>query len=189
MSKCQWFVKGQILAQKISVRNDSFYRMNELKCIDKIAEKSKNTRAGPELAPDRPWYGFWFILPNIVNTKMWGPTEIRTRIVGFKVQSDSHYTIRPCSMKTPYNHEIESLWNFAYDIIATEILVCHVITSFNWSSSKIYWIVIEIVTFHTNVISAPWFGNCLGNYGKSKYKWGWWTCRCWWNVWKSFKQN
>ena len=24
-----------------------------------------------------------------------GPTEIRTRIVGFKVQSDSHYTIRP----------------------------------------------------------------------------------------------
>ena len=27
--------------------------------------------------------------------KLGGPTEIRTRIVGFKVQSDSHYTIRP----------------------------------------------------------------------------------------------
>ena len=27
--------------------------------------------------------------------KKLGPTEIRTRIVGFKVQSDSHYTIRP----------------------------------------------------------------------------------------------
>ena len=24
-----------------------------------------------------------------------GPTEIRTRVVGFKVQSDSHYTIGP----------------------------------------------------------------------------------------------
>ena len=27
--------------------------------------------------------------------KKLGPTEIRTRIAGFKVQSDSHYTIRP----------------------------------------------------------------------------------------------
>ena len=27
--------------------------------------------------------------------KKWGSTEIRTRIVGFKVQSDSHYTIEP----------------------------------------------------------------------------------------------
>ena len=30
--------------------------------------------------------------------KKLGPTEIRTRIVGFKVQSDSHYTIRPCCL-------------------------------------------------------------------------------------------
>ena len=29
-----------------------------------------------------------------------GPTEIRTRIVGFKVQSDSHYTIRPTALNS-----------------------------------------------------------------------------------------
>ena len=34
------------------------------------------------------------ISPTIID-KNEGPTEIRTRIVGFKVQSDSHYTIRP----------------------------------------------------------------------------------------------
>ena len=35
-----------------------------------------------------------------------GPTEIRTRVVGFKVQSDSHYTIGPAtdslSMNVPF---------------------------------------------------------------------------------------
>ena len=34
-------------------------------------------------------------LEPIKMSKNEGPTEIRTRIVGFKVQSDSHYTIRP----------------------------------------------------------------------------------------------
>ena len=34
-------------------------------------------------------------LENLWQVKKWGSTEIRTRIVGFKVQSDSHYTIRP----------------------------------------------------------------------------------------------
>ena len=80
------------------------------------------------------------------------------------------------------------LWYAAYHMPETNISVCNVITNLNWSSPKIYLILIEIVTFHTNVISTLWFGNCLGNYGKSKYKWGWWTCRCWWNVWKSLNK-
>ena len=36
-----------------------------------------------------------FAIDYITTRKKQGPTEIRTRIVGFKVQSDSHYTIGP----------------------------------------------------------------------------------------------
>ena len=38
----------------------------------------------------------------IIWQKREGPTEIRTRIVGFKVQSDSHYTIRPHVRQSEY---------------------------------------------------------------------------------------
>ena len=40
-----------------------------------------------------------------------GPTETRTRIVGFKVQSDSHYTIGPRQKVTGRELKIISKYN------------------------------------------------------------------------------
>ena len=38
-----------------------------------------------------------------------GPTEIRTRVVGFKVQSDSHYTIGPRLIGMILNHQLKCI--------------------------------------------------------------------------------
>ena len=38
-------------------------------------------------------YAWWQF--DLLNSKNEGPTEIRTRIAGFKVQSANHYTIGP----------------------------------------------------------------------------------------------
>ena len=43
-----------------------------------------------------------------------GPTEIRTRVSGFKVLSDNHYTMRP---KTPH-----TLFLLSFNYLFTQIL-------------------------------------------------------------------
>ena len=62
-----------------------------------------------------------------------GPTEIRTRIVGFKVQSDSHYTIRPTvcyfqitiyELKDYKKHEISN--GVAKNILLRDLGAIHV---------------------------------------------------------------
>ena len=86
--------------------------------FDIVTEKSKGTIWA---CTDSPWYGVWLILDStrgfksqnefFESAKMWGPTEIRTRIVGFKVQSDSHYTIRPCfKIAISYIYSTSQIW-------------------------------------------------------------------------------
>ena len=45
---------------------------------------------------------------DLYEQKRQGPTEIRTRVVGFKVQSDSHYTIGPVDMSLPLQSPFET---------------------------------------------------------------------------------